>query len=147
MENLLSPEIGVTDYRLSQASAVESDVAQGKTFYSKDKTLRTGSLPNRGNWGTTINPGDTITIPNGIHAGSGTVHARTPSGSGSTGRMDNNHDNWVNGHKARGGATVTWTISGNTLTLRVDVSSWLEGNESGGGTTNTFTKYFNFSFV
>lgn len=147
METLLSPAIGLTDYKLSQTTAKVSDVLEGKTFYSEDKNIKTGTLPNRGSWATTINPGDTVGIPNGAHSGSGTVHARTFSGSGSTGNLDNNHENWVNGHKARGSANVTWSISGNTLTLTVAVTSWLEGNESGGGTTGYFTKYFSIPYV
>ena len=147
METLLSPAIGLTEYRLSQSTAKVSDVLEGKTFYSEDKNMKTGTLPNRGSWSTTINPGDTIGIPNGAHSGSGTVYAKTFSGSGTTGDLFNNHDNWVNGHKARGGANVSWSISGNILTLNVAATSWLEGNESGGGTTQNFTRSFSIPYV
>lgn len=49
-----------------------------------------------------------------------------------------NHDNWVNGHKARAGATINISVKGNTLRVWGTISSWLEGNESGGGATASF---------
>lgn len=150
---------GVGVSKLAATTAVPADVVQGKTFYSKDKTLKTGTLAdkpalndavsvgndgsnlyvripvgayrtkqatgypeirfpnsdaianipggdngawsgtysgsnvtipkgyhngsgsvgvaggNRGNWGTTINPGGSVTIPRGYHNGSGVVKA------------------------------------------------------------------------
>lgn len=49
-----------------------------------------------------------------------------------------NHNNWVNGHKARAGATVNISVNGNVLRVWGTISSWLEGNESGGGATASF---------
>lgn len=150
---------GVGVSKLAATTAVPADVVQGKTFYSKDKTLKTGTIVdrpalndavsvgndgsyiyyrinqgayrtnqasgypeirasndsvisnipggnngawsgtysgsnvtipkgyhngsgsvgvaggNRGNWGTTINPGGSVTIPQGYHAGGGVVRS------------------------------------------------------------------------
>lgn len=44
-ENLLSISIGITNSTLSSTTAEESDVTLGKTFYSKDRTLKTGTRP------------------------------------------------------------------------------------------------------
>lgn len=66
---------GLTNGKLSLANAATSDVLQGKTFYSGDKTLKTGSMPNRGSWGTTLEPGNSVKVPQGYHNGNGTVAA------------------------------------------------------------------------
>ena len=40
------------------------------------KTLRTGNVPRRGNWGATIAPGESVTVPDGKHDGGGRVSAK-----------------------------------------------------------------------
>ncbi len=47
-EILLGPSNGLSNSKLSQANAAASDVLSGKTFYAGDKTLKTGSMVNRG---------------------------------------------------------------------------------------------------
>lgn len=146
-EKLLEADYGIPKSTLKSITATASDIRSGKKALSSAGSIISGSLTDRGAWKGTVNPGSKITVPSGIHNGSGSVTAKTFSGSGSTGNLDNNHDNWVNGHKARGRANISWSISGNKLTLKVAVSSWLEGNESGGGTTGNFTKTFTIPVV
>ena len=43
-DNLLSPEYGLSKSKLEECTANPSDVINGKTFYSGDKTKKTGSL-------------------------------------------------------------------------------------------------------
>lgn len=105
-DKLLSPEYGLSNSKLEECTANPSDVRSGKTFYSGDKnkktgtfslsgnaaasnvlsgktfysnsfTRQTGNMTNRGAWGTTINPGGSVTIPAGYHNGSGKVTANT----------------------------------------------------------------------
>ena len=144
---LLQGSYGIQKSTLDQITATASDIRSGKKALSSNGSIISGSLTDRGAWKGTVNPGSEITVPSGIHNGSGSVTAKTLKGSGSTGNLDNNHDNWVNGHNARGRANVTWSISENVLTLKVAVGSWLEGNESGGGTTGNFTKTFTIPVV
>lgn len=59
-------------------SAGDGDVLSGKTYYNNDaKAKRTGNMANRGAWGTTISPGGSVTIPPGYHNGGGVVYANT----------------------------------------------------------------------
>lgn len=48
MADLMNPGGGLTKSKLELATAVESEVSQGKTFYARDKTLKTGTLVERG---------------------------------------------------------------------------------------------------
>lgn len=66
---------GLTNSKLKLATAAESEVLSGETFYAGGKDLKTGSMPNHGAWGTTISPGGSVTIPQGYHNGSGKVQA------------------------------------------------------------------------
>lgn len=68
---------GLSAGKLAQATATEVDVLANSTFYAKDKTLRTGNVPRRGNWGATLSYGESITVPPGKHDGGGIVHAKT----------------------------------------------------------------------
>lgn len=47
--NLLSPEYGLSNSKLDDCTATASDVLKGKTFYSGDKTKKTGTLSFSGN--------------------------------------------------------------------------------------------------
>lgn len=68
---------GLSAGKLAQATATEADVLANSTFYAKDKTLRTGNVPRRGNWGATLSYGESVTVPPGKHDGGGIVHAKT----------------------------------------------------------------------
>lgn len=96
---------GLSTSKLALATATEDNVLAGNKFYAGGKTIKEGTLtltgnvtadkmlegssgyandahsivkgnmPNRGSWGTTINPGGEATIPAGFHDGSGKVTA------------------------------------------------------------------------
>lgn len=63
--------------KLEQATADPEDVVAGKTFYAGGKELQAGTMAERGNWGTTISPGGSVTIPQGYHSGGGVVRANS----------------------------------------------------------------------
>lgn len=76
MADLMFPGGGLTNSKLAAADAATGDVLSGKKFYSGNKLIKTGSMPNKGAWGTTINPGGSVKIPKGWHNGLGKVSAR-----------------------------------------------------------------------
>ena len=60
----------------AMATAEPANVLDGLTFYDTDLLHeRTGTMPNIGSLSETIDPGDTYTIPEGYHDGTGTVTA------------------------------------------------------------------------
>lgn len=63
--------------KLAQATAAADNVLAGKSFYAVDKTLKEGTMPNRGAVDTTINPGSSYAVPAGYHNGEGRVKAAT----------------------------------------------------------------------
>lgn len=67
---------GLSASKLAQATATEADVLANSTFYAAQKGLRTGNVPRRGNWGATIAPGESVTVPDGKHDGGGRVSAK-----------------------------------------------------------------------
>ena len=196
--------IGVS--KLAATTAVPADVVQGKTFYSKDKTLKTGTIVdrpalndavsvgndgsyiyyrinqgayrtnqptgypeirasndsvisnipggnngawsgtysgsnvtipkgyhngsgsvgvaggNRGNWGTTINPGGSVTIPQGYHAGGGVVRANNATPTAARGGVC-----WANGYANGSGFKTSSYVSGGKDTY----SAWNTAAVSG----------------
>lgn len=74
-DTMISAGGGLSKMKLALANAAESDVLSGKRFYAGSKVIKEGRMPNRGSWGTTINPGGVATIPSGFHDGSGQVTA------------------------------------------------------------------------
>lgn len=68
---------GLSTSKLALATATEDNVLAGKSFYAVDKTLKEGTMPNRGAVDTTINPGSSYTVPAGYHNGEGHVKAAT----------------------------------------------------------------------
>lgn len=67
---------GLSAGKLAQATATEADVLANSTFYAARKGLRTGNVPRCGNWGATIAPGESVTVPDGKHDGGGRVSAK-----------------------------------------------------------------------
>lgn len=61
----------------ASGNATANQVLSGVTF-SNSSGESTGTMTNRGAWGTTINPGGSVTIPAGYHNGSGKVSASDP---------------------------------------------------------------------
>lgn len=96
---------GLSTSKLALATATKGNVLAGNKFYAGGKTIKEGTLtltgnvsadkmlegssgyaddahsivvgrmPNKGSWGTTINPGGEATIPAGYHNGDGKVTA------------------------------------------------------------------------
>lgn len=92
---------GLSSGKLAQATATETDVLANSTFYAKDKTLRTGNVPRRGDWGATIAPGESVTVPDGKHDGGGRVSAKALK--------------TVTITMVTGGSTWSYTFTGGTL--------------------------------
>ena len=65
--------------KLRSASARYDDVVSGKTFYAGDTKLKTGTLPDQGDWSANIGVGSSITIPFGRHSGTGVVRSNAPN--------------------------------------------------------------------
>ena len=78
-DSLMGPATGLVNSKLALADASAENVMSGKKFYAGDKVIKTGSMPNRGAWKATINPGQTIQVPPGYHNGSGLVAANSVS--------------------------------------------------------------------
>lgn len=79
---------GLTKGKLELATATVGDVINGKKFYAGDKSLKKGTMENRGAWSATINPGDSATIPAGYHNGAGRVNANPASVKVATATID-----------------------------------------------------------
>lgn len=75
-QNFPSEINGIT---LATGNAGKGDVLSGKTFSNSNGNGLKGAMPNKGSWGTTINPGGNVTIPAGYHNGSGKVSANNGS--------------------------------------------------------------------
>ena len=74
--NLLNISSGVlSSSNLANATATTGDVLSGKTFYSGNEDLKTGTMTNRGAWTSSVAAGESVTIPAGYHNGSGKVTA------------------------------------------------------------------------
>lgn len=71
-DTLISAGGGLSKSKLALANAALSDVLSGKTFYAGDKTLHTGTMPNRGSISATLNPGNSKSYSAGYYNG-GTV--------------------------------------------------------------------------
>ena len=115
-------------------NASPSDVLSGKTFTNNDGE-QTGAMPNRGAWGTNINPGESATIPVGYHNGGGKVIASSISPTSGVSRI-------VKGSTASltvyskilciCGFFGMWDwVSGTDLQIKVN-GSWVNCNSSNG---------------
>lgn len=59
-------------------NASAADLLADKTMYTTNaKSKITGTMVDRGNWGATLSPGGSVTIPGGKHGGSGKVTAKS----------------------------------------------------------------------
>ena len=67
---------GLSNAKLAQATAADTDVLTGKKYYAGDKTIKEGKMPNRGAVSEAIYPGDSYAIPIGYHNGNGSVTAK-----------------------------------------------------------------------
>ena len=108
---------GLSAGKLAQATATEADVLANSTFYAKDKTLRTGNVPRRGDWGATIAPGESVTVPDGKHDGGGRVSAKALK--------------TVTITMATGGGLWSYTFTGGTLVGISDIARSGDSSEIG----------------
>lgn len=108
---------GLRAGKLAQATATEADVLANSTFYAKDKTLRTGNVPRRGDWGATIAPGESVTVPDGKHDGGGRVSAKALK--------------TVTITMATGGGPWSYTFTGGTLVGICDIAQSGDSPEIG----------------
>lgn len=108
---------GLSAGKLAQATATEADVLANSTFYAKDKTLRTGNVPRRGDWGATIAPGESVTVPDGKHDGGGRVSAKALK--------------TVTITMATGGGSWSYTFTGGTLVGIRDIARSGDSSEIG----------------
>lgn len=108
---------GLSAGKLAQATATEADVLANSTFYAKDKTLRTGNVPRRGDWGATIAPGESVTVPDGKHDGGGRVSAKALK--------------TVTITMATGGGPWSYTFTGGTLVGIRDIAQSGDSPEIG----------------
>ena len=67
---------GLSNAKLAQATAADTDVLTGKKYYAGDKTIKEGKMPNRGAVSEAIYPGDSYAVPIGYHNGNGSVTAK-----------------------------------------------------------------------
>lgn len=67
---------GLSNAKLAQATAADTDVLTGKKYYAGVKTIKEGKMPNRGAVSEAIYPGDSYEIPIGYHNGNGIVTAK-----------------------------------------------------------------------
>lgn len=67
---------GLSNAKLAQATAADTDVLTGKKYYAGGKTIKEGKMPNRGAISESIYPGGSYTIPAGYHNGNGKVTAK-----------------------------------------------------------------------
>lgn len=113
-DTMISAGGGLSKMKLALATATEADVLANSTFYAKGKTLRTGNVPRRGNWGATIAPGGSVTVPGGKHDGGGRVSAKALKTVAIT--------------MATGGGPWSYTFTGGTLVGISDIAR--SGNSS-----------------
>ena len=97
---------GLGNTKLAATTAEAANVLSGKTFYSKDKTLKTGTMTNNGAKTASLNCGASYTIPAGYHNGSGKVTANSlssqTSANASASHILKGKTAWVNGSKITG---------------------------------------------
>ena len=67
---------GLSNAKLAQATAADTDVLSGKKYYAGGKTIKEGKMPNRGAVREAIYPGDSYEILIGYHNGNGIVTAK-----------------------------------------------------------------------
>ena len=79
-DNLLSSSYGIPSSLLEDLTATTGDVLSGKTYLGSDGEVHSGTMVNRGAWGTAVAAGGSVTIPAGYHNGSGKITAGGISG-------------------------------------------------------------------
>ena len=104
-ESLMGPATGLTNSKLALADAAESQVLSGKKFYAGDKTLKTGTMTNRGNTNYEYN-GSNLTIGSGYHAGGGVISV-SGGNKGNKGYTDSGYNQTIEKGWYNGSGTVS----------------------------------------
>lgn len=60
---------GLSMFKLRKATADASQVLEGSTFYSGNKDLKMGIMPNKTSYSKVLNPGQIIKLPEGYYNG------------------------------------------------------------------------------
>lgn len=138
------------------ATAEGKDILYGKTAYN-GSTLLTGSMPNRGQQNKTLNCGNTYTIPEGYHDGTGVVSANSlasqtavdaDKAAVTASSMLEGRQAWVNGNKVSG--TMANKASTTVTTTDVTISSdgtYIGIPATGYYNTNSLVKADNSLFI
>lgn len=95
----------------TDANAAAGNILTGKTAWVKGSKI-IGTMANRGAWGATINPGGSVTIPQGYHSGIGVVKANNAT---TNIGILNNSAGWGEGDIM----TVGGTSAGSTDNMRI----------------------------
>ena len=77
--------LGIAASNLGNASS--GHVLSGVSASSSNGLKFSGTMTNRGAWGTTLNPGGSVTVPNGYHSGGGWVQARGVNANDAIGKI------------------------------------------------------------
>lgn len=77
--------LGIAASNLGNASS--GHVLSGVSASSSNGLKFSGTMTNRGAWGTTLNPGGSVTVPNGYHSGGGKVTARAVNANDAIGKI------------------------------------------------------------
>lgn len=123
-DTMISAGGGLSKMKLALANAAESDVLSGKRFYAGDKIIKEGSMPNRGSWGSTIDPGSSVNVPAGYHDGNGQVYATTKG-------VKNIKTKTVSSGEVTSGS-YTYKVTEGTLigVTNLQVHHWYESNSA-----------------
>lgn len=121
---------GGTD--LDVVTAGRPDVLTGKVIVDKDGEPLTGTMPNRGGVNPVLNAGESYSIPDGYHNGSGKVTANNlasqTSATATAAHILSGQTAWVNGSKVSGG--IPWQNA------EIGDRAWSQGYSNWAGTIN-----------
>ena len=112
-----------------EVTARAADVLSGKTYLGADTDDETGvgAMPNRGAMQRTLRAGESVTVPQGYHNGSGTVSAAPladqTAGSAGAGDILAGKSAWVNGGRVDGSIPVFNTMGPNGIDPRGSITT------------------------
>ena len=107
-KSLMGPATGLTNSKLALADASEGQVLSGKKFYAGDKTLKTGTMTNRGNTNYEYN-GSNLTVGSGYHAGGGVISV-SGGNKGNKGYTYSGYNQTIEKGWYTGNGTVSWQL-------------------------------------